>query len=190
MGGEWPRLGQASLEGPVGVLLRGCTCRTMPLRVARGRRVGQVGAPLVVEHELGGGVHVAVGLRRDALLRVLGAARGAARLAVLARDRRPVAAVEAAARPYELVPAGRPIGDPQPMFSKIGNDQVEELRQRYSGQQQDSAAEEAAAAASEKKKEEKKRKKEEKKQKKAAAAAAAAPDGDASSVALTKENSS
>ena len=102
----------------------------------------------------------------------------------------PDALVEAAARPYELVPAGRPIGDPQPMFSKIGNDQVEELRQRYSGQQQDSAAEEAAAAASEKKKEEKKRKKEEKKQKKAAAAAAAAPDGDASSVALTKENSS
>ena len=47
----------------------------------------------------------------------------------------PDALIEAASRPYMLVEAGRRIGSPEPIFVKIADEQVAELRERYAGTQ-------------------------------------------------------
>ena len=57
----------------------------------------------------------------------------------------PDALVDAAARPYTLVEAGRAIGAPEPIFSKIADEQVAALRERYAGAQAPSGGEAPAA---------------------------------------------
>merc|ERR1711998_770071 len=54
--------------------------------------------------------------------------------------------VEDVARPYILVPSGRAIGTPEPLFGTITTDVVDELRMRYSGNQKADMASHTASA--------------------------------------------